>query len=120
MLARVLAHSGPDDDVSGLVANSSLDVINERTRWGDTALDIAAENGDEKQVVALLAHGAEVNSKSADGWTALHFAAFSGRFRVVDLLFETDNDGRTALHYAARKGFQDVVALLLEWGAVPA
>ena len=95
------------------------------------ALDIfeAAAFGDVDRLTELL--GAElslVTSYSGDGFTALHFAAFFGRYEAAALLLErgaeVDAFGRgwmtgTAMHSAASRLQSDVVRVLLEAGANP-
>jgi uncharacterized protein len=95
------------------------------------ALDIfeAAAFGDIDRLTELL--GAEpslVTSYSGDGFTALHFAAFFGRFEAAALLIErgaeVDAFGRgwmtgTAMHSAVSRLQSDVVRILLEAGANP-
>jgi ankyrin repeat protein len=95
------------------------------------ALDIfeAAAFGDVDRLTELL--GAEpslVTSYSGDGFTALHFAAFFGRFEAAALLIErgaeVDAFGRgwmtgTAMHSAVSRLQSDVLRILLEAGANP-
>lgn len=58
------------------------------------------------------------------GCSALHFAAFNGNEKVIELLLAAgspssiraiDSDHRTALHYAAREGHERAVALMLAY-----
>lgn len=81
-----------------------------------------------KEVRELLAT-ADINYKSAFGWTPLIAAAFWGRRDCVECLVsvshaatsrrlqleanDRDSRGRNALHIAARKGFSELVPLLL-------
>jgi len=110
---------------------------------GKTSLYIAARNGDEGAVRALVAAGAEgLNTANANGWTPLHVAARWGRDAVVKALLAAgvpaavaagvpawvaalgvlsavpalemvDTNGETALHVAARNGSEAVVRALL-------
>ena len=50
---------------------------------GDTALDYASLEGQREIVELLLAKGAEVNSRSRDGGTALMSASFNGHAEVA-------------------------------------
>ena len=59
----------------------------------------------------LLQNGAEVNVKSNDGYTPLHYAAIRGHVEILHLLVENgadieaqDSIGWRALHYAANYG----------------
>jgi len=62
-----------------------------------------------------------VDEQNSEGQTALHCAAESGRFAMVELLLERgaqielrDNSKQTALHCAARAGHNGIVTLLLD------
>jgi ankyrin repeat protein len=89
----------------------------------------AAAFGDEARLSEVLdADPAGATACSADGFTALHFAAFWGGVPVTRLLLargaEVDAPGRgwmtgTPLHSAASNRNADVVAVLLEAGADP-
>jgi ankyrin repeat protein len=93
----------------------------------NAALMWAASNDHEGDVIRFLfRRGADIRSKSGDGWTALQLAAESGHETVVRLLLEKWQDinakniyGQTALHRAAEYGHETVVRLLLEkWADV--
>lgn len=67
----------------------------------------------------------EIDQKDKDGWTALHWASWSGLDRLSDMLIEKHADinnregnGFTPLMLAAMRGNFQVTALLLEKGAV--
>jgi ankyrin repeat protein len=67
----------------------------------------AAKSGDVKTVKLLLEKGADVNTKSDDGGTALMSAAKRGYMEIIKLLFEKGadvnakrKDGTTALMLA--------------------
>jgi ankyrin repeat protein len=104
-----------------------VDAIRERR----DELDVfeAASLGDEGRLVRLLdEEPALASSYSADGFTALHFAAFFGHPGSVALLLargaEVDAFGRgwmtgTALHSAVSRARVDAVRLLVEAGANP-
>jgi uncharacterized protein len=86
----------------------------------------AVENGDATAVQALLANGADVNAKDADGGTALMAACQKGHREVVQALFahgatqvnaKTKYSGVSALMEASENGHLDVVQALLEKGA---
>ncbi|EHK17756.1 uncharacterized protein TRIVIDRAFT_160495, partial [Trichoderma virens Gv29-8] len=72
----------------------------------------------------LLTIGADANSTSADGKSALAWAAASGDLDTVQLLLNLggdpnyrDRDGWSAIHWAAEEGHLEVVRLLLNHGA---
>lgn len=95
-----------------------------------TPLHAAAAADDTKQVKALLAMGAEVDTlgEQVNGVhqrTPLHWSAIVGKVATADLLLASganpnarDRDGRTPLHWAARNNHPEVVSLLLDHGAV--
>lgn len=96
-----------------------------------TEMDLfeAAAAGDLDRLTELLAYDpASIDGRSADGFTALHFAAFFGRPGAAALLIErgaeVDAFGRgwmtgTAMHSAVSRLHADVVGLLLDAGANP-
>jgi uncharacterized protein len=100
-----------------------------RERAGDLDVFEAAALGDEPRLRRLLdAEPALVSSYSADGFTALHFAAFFGRPAAVELLLdrgaEVDAFGRgwmtgTALHSAVSRKSSSIAKRLLDAGANP-
>jgi ankyrin repeat protein len=76
----------------------------------------------------VAADPGSVRSASADGFTALHLAAFFGHTPAVALLLERDADARAVsrnpmrlapIHSATAGRHRDVAALLLEHGADP-
>ncbi len=88
------------------------------------ALPELVESGQRGAALELLAAGADVNERSADGTTALHWAAHRGDYELVALLLDhgadtnTINDyGVTPLAAAAVEADYDTVAALLEAGA---
>jgi len=84
----------------------------------------AVRAGDAGKVSALLAQGADVNSRNDTRSTPLMVAAALGHVEVVRLLLKRDadvnaanQDGITALAYAEVYGHEGVVALLKQHGA---
>ena len=85
----------------------------------------AARHGDLAAVKTLLAKGAEVNSATEFGATALIFAADSGHVEIVKALIDGGADvnlkdstyGSTAIDWAAGKGYAPIVEILLAKGA---
>jgi len=75
-------------------------------------------------ILAFLDRGADVNTKSDDGYTALMLAAGWGRSDLVKLLLDRGSDvnaensqGMTALMNCSLWGHKEVVSLLLDRGA---
>lgn len=105
--------------------------LTETVRRRVDALDVfeAAAFGDVDRLTELLGDEPSLlMSYSGDGFTALHFAAFFGRFEAAALLIErgaeVDAFGRgwmtgTAMHSAVSRLQSDVVRILLEAGANP-
>lgn len=102
--------------------------LNDRDAKGNTALGLAAANGDADIVEALLEAGADLNQ--GDGRNEeppLYLAAANGRTRVVEKLLhagaalkrEDNNVGYAALTEAADWGDIEMVRMLLDAGADP-
>jgi Ankyrin repeats (3 copies)/Sel1 repeat len=73
---------------------------------------------------SLLAKGADVNEKTPDGLTPLHYSAARGYKSMVELLLANnadvnvvDKNGWTPLHYAVQENQETIVELLLANGA---
>jgi uncharacterized protein len=93
---------------------------------GRTALYLAAANGHDAAVRALLESGADIETKGSRGETSLLGAADveKGHIDVITLLWECRAEagvagilGRTALYLAAWKGYTNGAGVLLEFGA---
>lgn len=89
-----------------------------------TPLYRAAWNDARDAAEALLAHGAEVNARDAEGWTPLHAAAAGNAEATARLLLERgadmearDRSGWTALHHAVWHEARPVATLLASRGA---
>lgn len=79
----------------------------------------------DETVRALLDGGADPNAEESNGWTALLWAAASGKLASADILLDAGADpdvsnGQTPLTLAARFGAFGVGWSLLEHGADPA
>ena len=76
--------------------------------------------------MALVSAGADIESRSAKGWTALHVAAGFARVSIISYLVRhganvntVDEDGDTPLITATALGCQYTVQMLLTSGADP-
>jgi ankyrin repeat protein len=106
-VARVLLERHAD---AGAVADNPMKV---------TPLHSAAAGRNLAIGRALLEHGAPVNAKQQQGWTALHAAAQHGDQAMVELLLKyganpnaKNDDGRTADQVAQEKGHADLAERL--------
>jgi uncharacterized protein len=87
----------------------------------------ACAAGEVERVERLIAEGeAPIQSHSADGWTALHLAAFFGHTRIAEMLLACGADvtarscnatGNTPLHAALAGNHKLLAGLLLGHGA---
>ncbi|KAM7079296.1 kinase D-interacting substrate of 220 kDa isoform 3-T4 [Molossus nigricans] len=100
--------------------------VDERNECGQTALMIAAEQGNLEIVTELIRSGANCHLEDLDNWTALISASKEGHTHVVEELLRCgvdlehrDMGGWTALMWACYKGRTEVVELLLSHGANP-
>ena len=98
--------------------------VNERAKYGWTALLIASAQRYPRIARLLLDAGANPDLQNDLGATPLMFVAQYGNADTCRLLLEhgantdlQDTLGRTALIVATREGFADVVAMLLRDGA---
>jgi hypothetical protein len=122
------AYSGSTDIVKAMTAMGSDPnaAVTAAASRGWTPLLIAAAEGHENTVAALLDAGADPNVKNALGRTALMHASVYGFTAIVKLLLArgadpnlapTDGQGWTALMAAARAGHVETVRALLNGGA---
>jgi len=87
-------------------------------------LILAAENGDSSEVNRLIDSGAEINSVTDDGVSALMYAAQNGHDEIVNILMDRGADpdlrsfnGFSALVAAIRQGNLSTAELLIRKGA---
>jgi rhodanese-related sulfurtransferase len=102
----------PSADVNAVIANTT------------TPLMKASHQGDDKIARMLIAGGAQVNARNADGNNVLWLACVGGHLEMIDTLVEAgididnrNDNGATPLMYAASSGKAAVVELLLVKGA---
>ncbi|KAL7929902.1 ankyrin repeat-containing domain protein [Trichoderma chlorosporum] len=98
--------------------------LDENSYFGETAIAVACQNGNQAITQALIDAGANIQLASFEGETPLHMAATQGHLNIVTLLLKNgadhnaiNNSSATALHYAAHGGYTDIVKILLQYGA---
>ena len=87
---------------------------------GDTALQLAIQNGHERIVVILIEAGANIKSKiKENGYTPLHLASLLGFTEIVSHLsragadaHDRANDGQTPISLATQLGHDSIVEIL--------
>lgn len=85
---------------------------------GTTVLHAAVMLQRVDSVAVLLAHGAAVDAADSSGWTALHWAAWSGDCRIARLLLTKGaKTTGSVLHIAAMNGHLGMASLLMDHGA---
>jgi ankyrin repeat protein len=92
----------------------------------DLRLIDAVKNADGGAIRALLKQGVDVNLRSGDGASALHWAVYAGDREAADLLIQSGASvnaatdlGITPLWMACTSGTTALIARLLEAGADP-
>lgn len=94
---------------------------------GKNVLMLAVEDGNVAVVREILRNGRmNLESKTADGSTAIMMAATRGVLENIEMLlgaganlYKKDNAKNGVLHYAARSGSKDMIRYLLTKGANP-
>jgi ankyrin repeat protein len=91
---------------------------------GESALHVAAENGDLHLMQLFLRHGADVETRNDLGWTPLLAAAAMKDLTAIKLLLDHGADleartreGESALTMCARTCYLEIADLLLARGA---
>jgi hypothetical protein len=97
--------------------------VHKTNGWGEQALMHAAWRGQLDAVKWLLAHGAKENRGPLQ-WSALHYAVYSGRKDVAQLLIERganidarSPNGSSVLMMAVYEGHADLAKTLIGLGA---
>lgn len=92
---------------------------------GHRGLLMAIENGHYGIVADILAAGGDANTHDRSGYTALHFASWTGHCRMIDLLLHygaiidaAPDDGLSPLALAVMRCRRTAAKLLLVRGAV--
>jgi ankyrin repeat protein len=105
-----------------LVVNAGLGIA--LADEGPSPLIEAAQAGNEDSALALVAHGANVNARGADGTTALMWAAHNDDVNLTQSLLKKGADvravnlyGTSAMQQAAIGAYTPILKLLLHAGA---
>ena len=115
------------------MSNYTVDPFKTRNKALQSPLMLACANKGGKAAMSILQklnekelthEEVDLNGTDPDGWTAIHFAAKSGSFKVIQLLVQegasmasTTNKKATCLHISAREGDLEKVIYFLELGA---
>lgn len=117
--ARIASRHGRTAVLESLARSYALDLVN-NDDYGFGPLLEASRGGHCPTVDFLLEQGADVNAKTNEGLTPLHFACRIGHASVVDKLLispeidisPVDDQGYTPLMYASWAGFTAIVQRL--------
>jgi len=118
------AHNGQTEAVKLLLEKKAK--VDEKTIDGLGCLHLAIRSGtDNEELMKILAKtGTNINAKTNNGDTPLHYAAYMGYVKCASVLIQAgahledrgQNDS-TPMHFAAREGQMDVLTLLVQKGA---
>ena len=95
--------------------------INEKNRYGLTPLQQSCLQGNIGLVMLLLDHGANIEGKDENGWSAIHFAIMAGHCNVTSLLIDAcadltrlDTKGRLPIELAQTEDMLVLIAKAME------
>jgi len=118
------SHNGQIEVVKLLVSKGAN--VKEKTIDGLNCLHLAIRSGSDNEELTKVLAGShcEVNGKTNNGDTPLHYASYMGYIKACTILIENkanleekgQNDS-TPLHFASREGQLEVVKLLVSKGA---
>ncbi|WP_420421121.1 ankyrin repeat domain-containing protein [Simkania sp.] len=98
--------------------------VNDRDEYEQTALHLAAINGNDTSITTLLNASSDIHAKNNRDNTPLHFAAYKGHINAIEVLLKagsdihaTNIDGYTPLHMAAEQGHVKAIEVLLKAGS---
>ncbi|EAY17390.1 hypothetical protein TVAG_319850 [Trichomonas vaginalis G3] len=98
--------------------------INEKDKYGQTALHHAVEYNSKETTELLISHGANVHEKDSYKFTALYYAVLNNNKEMVELFIsyganvdEKDEDERTVLITAVAHDNKEIAELLISHGA---
>eukprot|EP00118_Oscarella_pearsei_P016434 m.156743 g.156743 ORF g.156743 m.156743 type:complete len:431 (+) comp38691_c2_seq4:2044-3336(+) len=109
-----------------LSSEEGVSIEGHRTEHGANALHVAAKQGNEATLQALIRHDKTcLQSKDGRGATPAHVAAYNGNYECMKKILEAGglanakaDDGATPLHFAAARGKLDCVQCLASWKEV--
>lgn len=126
-IIRIMAYMDYATEVRGcgtLCKSTAIDnelwfvLVNERRAIGGyTPLMNAAYKGDVAQISMLLRHGARINTKDKEGWSALVCAIYGGKEEAVSLLCSRGADVSDSLRHASFEVRPAIARLLYSYGA---
>ena len=115
----VASEKGHLTNVEALLGATGID-IDAQKNDGATALLLAAVNGKDDVVKALINHGANVNLADNNGWTPLMLAVQQGHLTTVQTLLDkhvdingTNEDGMTVFDIIKIKDSNEVNTAIL-------
>ncbi|CAJ1099300.1 E3 ubiquitin-protein ligase MIB2-like isoform X2 [Octopus vulgaris] len=121
---------GADRRIIEMLIDAGSEMEARDSHLGFTALHHAAYWQQLEAVEVLLSRGSEINGKSDNGWTPLHFAANATpewTDGVKELMKHSavevnprNEDGQTPLHWACDRGYLHTVELLLGHNGIDA
>lgn len=124
LLQTISENSHPLACIKNLLACPDISVNFAHPRNHQTALHIAAQQGNVNLINLLLSYGAHVNGGTVDLMTPLHEASFGGHPQAVETLIAEgaevnarNIDGSTPLCFACSKGCIQSTHLLVKAGA---
>ena len=119
----LIAAQNGHTDICGLLLAHDSNVNEVEPKTKRTALLLAAKNGDNASVEALLSWGADVNPQDYGGYTPLHIACQEGHLLCVLTLLKAGsnltlqtNTNTMPIHTAALSNRVEVLRILLEYG----
>ncbi|EAY04542.1 ankyrin repeat protein, putative [Trichomonas vaginalis G3] len=81
-----------------IVDNNEKDInINEKDKYGNTALYYATKNNNKETIEFLLSHGADINEKYKLGQTVLYYATIHGNKEIFEFLISHDANIKDSL-----------------------
>ena len=105
------ARNGDENTVRSLLLTSQVN-INDKNKYGWTALINAAFDSNESMVSLLIDKGADINMKNNNGSTALMLAAINNRESMVSLLIAKGADINMKDNYVSIIVFRLLLTLL--------